>query len=423
MKLRFSNLLSYFRKPGFLISCSIYIVFGAIMFSIPFFSFKTNFNIITWILTFLFLSLTLVDLFLTKAFKIDIIVCSYLLFMISIIISSALSLFKNFSPSILLNTAFIIVTYIYGKANLSKINNLLLSAFIGITIFAGVYLFEYRSEILSFDFTRLGELFGDINDIGIILCLGFAIGFSRVIISKKWYLKVVFLFLSLLIAFLSFTSGSKICILLITLISFSTIIIFFGKKYWYLSLIFIALFICAIFIIINIPAFSSLKHRLDEMLYTLFGIGTPTATSVSSINRIDMIKGGFSLFLRRPLFGYGINGYESFAGYPGTWSHNHVSETFANFGVFGTILYHFPLVYGAYKLKGTGRNYHAYIFYVFVVVSMISTVLFREKFFTYMIGFVLSFSNIKDIRQINTRVFLKRFLIKIKGDKKIDQGS
>ena len=402
----FNKQLEKKERLRLLITYVIYFLFSVIMFSVPFFSFRENLNTITWIFTVLFVLLSSFYIIFYKKIHIDVIACSFIIFLILITVSSALSLFKNFSLSIYLNTLIILISYLYCKNDKNKIDYLLISAFIGIVLFSFTYFLQYFREIMSFNFDRLGDRFGDINDIGIILCLGSCIGCGMSFKYKKWYLKLIFLFLSLFTAFLSFTSGSKICLFLIAGIAFATIILVFGKRRWYFSLITISALILLLFVIINIPMFSMLKTRMHEMVYTFFGIGEPTSTSFSTLNRLDMFKGGMSLFLRRPVFGFGVNGYENFAGYPGKWSHNHISETFANFGILGTFFYHFPLVFSLLKTKGKQVNKNYILYLVFSFITMISTVLFREKFYTFIIGSVLAYIEIDDIYLLNIFSFL-----------------
>lgn len=383
------------------------ILFGICFFSIPAFSFAASFNKLMWIFTALLCLSIFAYLFINKI-TIDYTTVCYFCFVVCAIIASLFVLFRDFSFSIILNTIIIVLIYQFSINNKNKSKRLFLFAYFGILLFSIIYLVFYRKEIFSLDFERLGSKFGDINDIGIIMCIGVAISLGMIHTIKNIFLRLLVALSTLFMFALSLTSGSKICILLLFACFVVFIVFTFGRKKWYLSLITIGSFVAAIVILLNLPFMSTMRERFSSMIYTLFGVGSSKTTSYSTTHRIEMFLNGMSLFLRRPLFGFGVNGFMSFSSFPGVWSHNHISESLANFGIVGSIFYHTPIVFAVSRAKKGKESINLYLILSITFVSLISVALFREKFFTYIIGAALSYGGSKKILDISPIDFIRK---------------
>lgn len=365
------------------------VLFGTCIFSIPTFSFLTTYSIFMWAFTIVLIILITLDFLVARKFKFTSITLSYIVFIFSALMSCIFNGFKTFSASVFLNTIILIMVYSYSVENKKVIKRMFLFAKIGLVIFAFIFILKYRSEIFSLDFERLGSKFGDENDISIILSIGFSISLMSLLGDKKWYLIIINIFEALLFFPLSFSTGSKIAFFVSLMVTILFVFLLFGKK-WYLSIITIAFVAGVAIFIINLNVFSSLKQRLDEMLSTLFSLNLSPTISYSTIGRVGMFQNGISLFLRRPLFGYGPLGFKTFSTYHNGWSHNHISDSLCNYGLVGTIVYHIPFViYFASIVKTKKKNYTTLVSISFVV-SMISIALFREKIFSYLIGVVFA---------------------------------
>ena len=297
------------------------------------------------------------------------------------------------------------------RSSNKSVNNMLLSSLIGIILFGMVFVFYYRNEIFSFQFKRLGQLFGDINDISVTFSIGYSIAFYFLFFSKNILFKIFSFFISLFLLFLSFTSGSRIAILLFFVSTIFCIVLFFRKEKWYFSLFFVLGIIGIFVLVISLPPFGFIKERTLNLLYTLIGKSYNNINyDNSSIIRVDMFQNGVSLFLRRPIFGNGVNGFHLLSSWHNGWSHNHYSDSLCNYGIIGTIFYHLPLVFFFKTTKLNKANSLSYILIIFFIFSTFSIALFKEKFFTYLVGIVLASSKeidfkyniqIKKIREIN----------------------
>lgn len=406
MKKLLSNLFSE-QKLNFYILCFL----GLTFLSIPLFSFVGNLFFITWVLTIILIGLILLSFIFYKPIKITIISISFVLFCVSALFSSLLTGFKSFLSTPLLNTLLIVILYTHFiVANPKERKKCFSVLYLSLIVFAVIYCITYRAEIFSLDFSRLGSEFGDENDISILLAFGFAFSFFYLFKSKKWYTLLLNTFFSLAFIGLSFTCGSKIAILIVLIVSFIIFAKHFGTKRWYLTILLMAVVIAGLIIVLQLPVFSTLKDRFLNMLYTFVGKQYKNLNPDSSTEgRLEMIINGFSLFLRRPLFGYGLNGYHVFSTHHSGWSHNHWSDTLCNYGLIGTFLYHLPFV--LYLKKSTNKNNFSYIGIIFFLVSTLTIALFKEKMFAFSAGLFLADTDTASLLEFN--LFRKK-------DKKIE---
>lgn len=395
LKLRYSKL----KMPLFII---VMVFFGLSFLSIPLFSFIPKFYALTWVFTVGYLGSALLYTFIFTKFKIDTIVMSFVAFCLSALISSLFSGFKGFVATPLTLTIVSTISYI-TFAGEKKFYKYLYYVLLGTTtIFAIVFIFYYRSYFFSLSFTRLGDDFGDINDICIFFGLGFFLSFYGLFFRKKIYDKIICLFTILIATLCGMSTGSKIFIFIVITTLIGVICMFFGKKRWWASLILIAGFIGLSILLINLPIFSTMKNRILVMFSTLTGesIEGTSSNDMSTIGRVQMFEDGMQLFLRRPLFGFGINAFFTYSSYGGAWSHNHFSETFCSFGLIGTVFFH----YGFYEsfrqiIKKPDREKALYILLlVFFMTMMLSVALNSQKIYAYLVG--IAFAGIVETKQI-----------------------
>lgn len=252
------------------------------------------------------------------------------------------TLFLIFAVNILLS--FII-------ENKEDVKNILLANFLALVLYL-VYI------ILKVDITQLGEdrlgigVLGSLwnaNDVGLKLCIGFALalylGFER----KEIALRLCFWIIGLLFAAISLYTGSRKVVLM--LIGVMALFMFLYSKHKIAALIVVAVSVVVMyFAIMNIePLYNVLGERIEDTLEGIFGEGT---TEGSFNARAEMIKLGWNAFLERPIFGYGLNNfrtlYEQATGLS-TYSHNNFIEILVNGGLVGFILYYF--IYGYVFVK------------------------------------------------------------------------
>jgi O-antigen ligase len=402
IKTNICNVIKSKSKFAFFLYAITIILFGLIFFSIPALSFRTSLNLITWVLTFLFIFVSLIYLIFLSGIKIDIILLSLFGFCVSCFISSLLNGMKGFVFTPIFLTAFSGLFYVFLKSSGLPKKPYFIAAYLGLIVFNLLFIIEYRTELLSFNFTRLGESFGDENDIALFFALTFLFSIISIFFNKKILFKLINLPIVLMSGYCGLSTGSKAFILLVCVVLMFSILLFFGKKRWYFSLITFLAIIIAIVVLLSLPPFETLRYRILQMLSTFTGkhIDGVYGVDLSSIDRLRMFYDGFEMFLRKPLFGFGIQGFFTFSSYGGMWSHNNFSESLCNFGLVGSILFHFPFFYSVFKnhKEQTPIKLYSYFLTLFFITSMFVVALNSQKIFTFLIPLVyFSGQDSKDI--------------------------
>ena len=252
------------------------------------------------------------------------------------------TLFLIFAVNILLS--FII-------ENKEDVKNILRANFLALVLYL-VYI------ILKVDITQLGEdrlgvgMLGSLwnaNDVGLKLCVGFALALYFGLEKKETALRICFWVIGLLFAGISLYTGSRKVVLM--LIGVMALFVFLFSRHKITALIVVVVSIVVMyFAIMKIePLYNVLGERIEDMLEGIFGEGT---TEGSFNARAEMIKLGWNAFLERPIFGYGLNNfrtlYEQATG-KATYSHNNFIEILVSGGLVGFILYYF--IYGYVFVK------------------------------------------------------------------------
>ncbi len=392
-------------------------IFACLFFSIPAFSFNSRFSIITWILSILLFGLIFVQIIIFYKVKIDLINISLGLFCVSLIISSGLNGFRNFSFTYIFLTLFSVIIYTYCNSNKSIRFGLLFAAYLGTILFLCYFCVAYWKELISLNFNRLGAKFGDENDIAIFNCLGACFSLYYLFFNKNIFIKVSSLFLTIVFTICAVSSGSKIVILLIFGVLLFFIIYLNGMRRWWVSVLEISILLVLGIIFLNLPFASEIKRRFLSMIniFTSNQIEGANQNDLSTIDRLTMFLDGTEMFLRKPLFGYGTNGFATYGGINNGWSHNHISEILCNTGIVGSILYHFPIIISIYSFfkQKQSENVKFFFIIVFYCIAMISIALPNEKMFAFIIGIIYSKNN--DLRKI-IEIDIKRFF---KSKKKV----
>ena len=233
------------------------------------------------------------------------------------------------------------------------INGILMANLLALLVMALYILFTLDLSQLGED--RIGvDTHGDYwnaNDIGLKLCVGLAIALYFAFKYKKIWQRILFLFMAVLFGYLALYTGSRKVLIMMMLI---IILLFWLKAKRHKIRAFVIAVACAVgvyLLVMNVePLYNVLGVRVEEMLNGLFGEGT----NEGSFNlRNEMIEMGWNWFLKRPIFGYGINNfrvlYESVTGVS-TYAHNNFIEILVSGGVVGFILYYSIYAYLLVKL-------------------------------------------------------------------------
>lgn len=376
-------------KQTSLLSRLFCVVFGLLIFSIPVFSYQSRLYLITWALTVLLVGIVFVDIiFIKKKFFVDIVILSLLCFCLFAVISSALNRFKGFGFTPLFLCVLATFVYHFLKQNKDlRIEHIFIVSLIGLSAFLLVFIVVYREKLLHFDFSsRLGGDFGDENDIAIANALGFTLSFYFLLFDKKVFVKILSAILAVLFGLCGLASGSKIFILLAAVIFMFLIAYKNGRKRLWLTILMLCVFLLIIILIFSMPQFSTIKERCLSFIATLTGIsfGNVDGNDLSTIFRMNMFRNGLQMFLRKPLFGFGIDGFSVYGGMNEGWSHNHFSESLCDFGILGTIAFHIPMIASLFllKKKSSATRLKPLLIMLFFIVCMSSVALFSAKLFS-----------------------------------------
>ena len=229
--------------------------------------------------------------------------------------------------------------------------------------FAFYFLVIYRHKIFHFDLSqaRLGGYFDNVNTVGFYFAIGSVLSLFLALFYKK-KIELLYLLPAILFIVLGLFTGSRSFVVSI-LTGFVLFLRF--RKHKFIFLVLLGIFIGLFFVMINIPQLSFLKDQFDRALYTIFGIGN-SKIETSTVQRFVWPKYAFYLSGKNMLFGYGVNGFAIYAGV-GTYAHNNFAEVMCNFGIIGFILY-YASFFVPFVLSFKPKEEEVYLVPIFVVV-------------------------------------------------------
>ena len=323
-------------KTKYIFEAIIYISILILSFMLPSFSYTSLHNLPLLFVGFVCV-LIIAYLFKYKIFYANKCIFSMVMFLLVIIISS----FLNDITQIKRTEFLLIIMCILFYEFISQDNHFIKSIYalyFGLSLFLIYFFIIYRKEIISFNFNRLGSDFGNVNAIGEYFMIGYLIGAYLVIIRKNFLLIIP----TVMFMIFGFFTGSRSYFISLLLLSVCLMIMIFGKKKWYVSIISIVSTIIIILVILNLPMFSTMKSRIINMLNTLFKKNT-AYIDTSTVTRYNMIFEAFYLFTFKPIFGWGTNGFAINGSYA-TYSHTTITELLCDFGLTGFVLFIIPII-------------------------------------------------------------------------------
>ncbi len=223
--------------------------------------------------------------------------------------------------------------------------------------------------------TRVGEVVGNANDVGLKSCFSAIIALYFVIKDKhKKSKKVIYLMLCVVCLFFALITASKqVAIILVVGMLY---LVFTSKNKFLLShrkniFFIIVAFTVAVYFFYNAKYFDYLRLRLDEFLELILNGGG----SHSDEKRMRFITEGIAVFWQNPFFGEGTaSSYNYFS----TYSHSNFVELLMNHGIFGFLVYYFVFpvaVFGCIKKKNKGQdklNISSLCIFIFIAVFVLS---------------------------------------------------
>ncbi len=343
-------------------------------------------------------------------------IASVFLFLLCVVISCCFNGFSRFYTTYIYLPVMFFFLYNFFITDGKFLKKAYALFFISQLFFALYYTYFYRVEIFSLNFSRIGGYFGDENVIGSYFAMTYAIGLYYTFFKKKYLLIPV---LAVLL-FLGVTTGSKAFLLMVFVITVAQIIMFFGKKRWYISVgIFVALI--AIFIPLSKMKFMEfIMVRIKDLIDMI--TSKNQAADVSTSSRLFYIKEGLFLFLRNPVVGLGAFGFAQNSLY-GYYSHNSIVESLSNFGFIATCFWLYPLGKTIKSKKDKSQRALYISIFMFVFISEFLLVQFIDKFYYIQLALLCAF-NINEEKDILMEVkidgfdfnaFVTKTIIKIRG--------
>lgn len=279
-------------------------------------------------------------IFLRKKIVFNRFLCIYLLFIIVCIVSVLYATDPNTSFE---KVQTMVLIYILMLSFINYVDTLeklyfIMKCFVFSGFMTSIYI------LINADFTtliRFGSDLGNVNEIGLDVGISLIFALCFLLKSKNyWYSLIIVTNLVVILL-----TGSRKALILVA-IALILVLFFQENSTWrrkLRSLLISTGIIVAIYVaIINVPIFYEIIGiRMVSMFNFISGIGIADA----SINiRSDMIQLGWSWFVKRPFWGYGIDNFRILYGSVGvethSYSHNNIIELLVGIGLIGTITYY-----------------------------------------------------------------------------------
>ena len=274
------------------------------------------------------------------------------------------------------------------------------------SVFCIIYIYITSKGVLGEESVRIGDaLSGNVNTVAVSLGI-LSMMLTYVYLCSKS--KIDLCVLIALIGF-SFLTGSKKAIVYVIIDFIMIMKVSKSKVKKYLVVGFAGAVV--FYIIMKVPYFYSvIGHRVQDLFYQVFGIGNASfsnADDKSSEIRLNMIKEGFRIFFNNPQY-YFFGGGEKFFAYESTYgafhySHCNYTELLCNYGLYGLLLFYFPLISNIRKLtKLKYYNRELVLFGTLGIVSILINswlMVIYESICIYYIPAILSFVIIKILKE------------------------
>lgn len=315
-----------------------------------------------------------------KSFKFDVFTLLILAFNFSILISQIVNNhILQFPRTIILLSLFSILLYQFF-INVKNKESVFIAILIGGLLFAIYFIVTYRNDLAGFKFDfsqRLGRDFSDQNDLCKYLAI-FAI--ISCVCAFKFGLvwKIPFVVSALLFFILILLTGSISGLLCFLITFIITIILCVKRQNRLIAVVVIAGLILIFVVLIQLPAFSYFKTRIEKIFAGLANTGENY--DGSAVDRMQLFKESFRLFVTKPLFGYGYDQVQNFTHGRGMFSHNNFTELGASFGIVGLLIYETILLMPLIKsIKEKKTNHFLSTTTIYLFIFQIFLVIFRKK--------------------------------------------
>ena len=187
---------------------------------------------------------------------------------------------------------------------------------------------------------RLGEdIMGNANSFGLMTTVFFTGATYSALNSRNRYIMCLCIVAIVLDLWLMVLTGGRKFLLYAVFFAFSTLL---AKRNIKMGRIVIIAFVASIIIAVGAYFIMNNSYLYDAIGYRFDGMASGDAEGEDV--QSALMRKGIDLFLERPLFGWGVNGYV-YAGGTGFYSHSNYIELLANFGIIGTLIYYSNLIW------------------------------------------------------------------------------
>lgn len=242
------------------------------------------------------------------------------------------------------------------------------------------------------------------NSIGMMMAIGTLIILMILSIESRRLNKIMYTILSILFVAIALFTGSRKAIFFIVF-GCSLYVILLNKNRIVSNIIKIILLLTIVYtLVMNVPElYNILGVRIEGLIAQITGKGVVDSSTKLRMNYIEY---GQMWFVKKPLFGYGLNNYRELLGREigrYTYAHNNYIEMMVNLGIIGTLIYYLGYIYILKNsIKSLFKN-NDYI-YILILILTITILIGQYGFVAYsdfLINLILclSFSVIK-VRRI-----------------------
>lgn len=234
---------------------------------------------------------------------------------------------------------------------------------------------DISGALVAQNSTRFGSsLSGNVNSVAVYL------GILSLIISYNYAKekgKLSLVMLTLCFLFMLLTGSKKA----IVIIAFDLLIYLKVSKEKAMSfIVFTVAIIAGIILISQVPfLYNIIGHRVQDLFYQVFGIGTASysnSSDMSSAIRQDLMAEAFDIYIRHPTFylmGGGWNAFAANSHYHNMnyYSHCNYTEMLCTFGLLGTCFYYVPMIHNYRLIKKKSANKDEKVFSAIILLVMI----------------------------------------------------
>lgn len=411
LKCKIHSYVELYKKDpfGFFIFSVCNFLSFVLILTMPIFTFRVGFNLITNIISILFCLCSFLYIYTRGEFKIDLAIGSLIIFCIYSLASWVVTRY-SFDIAQSTFTLYILIFFIYEFILNTKSFNKFLIFYLmsGLLLAVFIFISDYRS-IISFHFDRLGSTYGNVNSVGLTLSLCGILCTYFCFVARKKY--VLFSLLYFVFLFFVFLTGSRAALLIDITGSFVCLWCVLKGKKKAIFLAFFILLVVAVILLLNLPAFEGFKERIVQALISLLSGGSSADKSANI--RFEMIKEGLYLWLRSPAFGHGLDSFRYITNFH-EYAHATIGDMLCNLGIFGFVLWIFPSVYSVLHNHGKGRVFSFVILLGIILPGIFCSILSTSKPFMFVYCFSISGISIYEKNVSYISIKSSRFIPKIR---------